>query len=377
MKCESGRHGRTRLLLVIVGFGFRWRDIPDRLQQTPMVEPVYPGQRGQLQCLKALPGLSVDELSFVEAVDRLGKGVIVAVANASHRRLDASLSQPLGVADRYILRTQVGMMDQRSVIASCVQGLFQRIQDEVSARRTRHLPADDAPGVDIDDEGHVGNALPGGYVREVRYPQLVGPIGAKLPIHQILRTRRCRVACGQADLAVFSQGLAPVGQLARVKALAAQLGAFLTMGPVAAMLVFVFFIFNQKCLLEPIGNISQAKDQANYYQQQASLAMAAYSHFKAFGSPGRITFCVFHFCANSSHFYASELVARGAQTRISPGLPAAGFAVLSVETGFSLLQQSQPDHSEFPPRTCRTEDRPLLLPARHLAQGLCNEPSCT
>src|SRR5690625_2350527 len=118
MKCESGRHGRTRLLLVIVGFGFRWRDIPDRLQQTPMVEPVYPGQRGQLQCLKALPGLSVDELSFVEAVDRLGKGVIVAVANASHRRLDASLSQPLGVADRYILRTQVGMMDQRSVIRS-------------------------------------------------------------------------------------------------------------------------------------------------------------------------------------------------------------------------------------------------------------------
>ena len=46
---------------------------------------------------------SMDDLGLVEAVDRLGESVVVAVADAANRRLDARLRQPLGVLDRDVL----------------------------------------------------------------------------------------------------------------------------------------------------------------------------------------------------------------------------------------------------------------------------------
>jgi len=40
----------------------------------------------------------MDHLSFVETVDRLGESIVIAIANSADRRLDASLSQALGVS---------------------------------------------------------------------------------------------------------------------------------------------------------------------------------------------------------------------------------------------------------------------------------------
>lgn len=57
---------------------------------------------GRFQGLPGLPGLpgrpAVDQLGLVQAVDRLGQGVVVAVVTAAHRRFYAGLGQPLGVA---------------------------------------------------------------------------------------------------------------------------------------------------------------------------------------------------------------------------------------------------------------------------------------
>ncbi len=41
----------------------------------------------------------MDDLGLVEAVDRLGESVVVAVADAADGGLDAGLGQALGVAD--------------------------------------------------------------------------------------------------------------------------------------------------------------------------------------------------------------------------------------------------------------------------------------
>ena len=49
----------------------------------------------------------MDYFGLVEAVDRLGEGVVVAVADAAHGRLNACLGQTLGVADADVLRTPV------------------------------------------------------------------------------------------------------------------------------------------------------------------------------------------------------------------------------------------------------------------------------
>ncbi len=72
--------------------------------QTTMVEPVDPFERCVLDGFEAAPGSApVDHLGFVEAVDRLGQSVVVAVADTADRRLDAGLGEALGVFDRHVL----------------------------------------------------------------------------------------------------------------------------------------------------------------------------------------------------------------------------------------------------------------------------------
>jgi len=55
-----------------------------------------------------------------------------------------------------------------------VQRLFQCIEHEVSSHRDADSTANDAPGEDVDDEGHVDETLPGRDVREIADQQLVG-----------------------------------------------------------------------------------------------------------------------------------------------------------------------------------------------------------
>jgi hypothetical protein len=45
----------------------------------------------------------MDDLGLVETVDRLGESIVITVADAAHRRLDARLHQPLGILDRDVL----------------------------------------------------------------------------------------------------------------------------------------------------------------------------------------------------------------------------------------------------------------------------------
>jgi hypothetical protein len=45
----------------------------------------------------------MDDFGLVEAVDRFGEGVVVAVADAADRGLDAGLGQAFGVFDRDVL----------------------------------------------------------------------------------------------------------------------------------------------------------------------------------------------------------------------------------------------------------------------------------
>ena len=92
------------------------------------------------------------------------------------------------------------MMDQGAAggATTGVQRLFQCNQDKVRVRGGRHLPADDAPGKHVDDEGDVGKALPGRDVGEVRDPQLIGAISPELPVDAIKRAWRLGVHDGGA-----------------------------------------------------------------------------------------------------------------------------------------------------------------------------------
>jgi hypothetical protein len=105
----------------------------------------------------------MDDLGFVEAVDRLGQSVVIAVADAADGRLDAGFRQALGVTDETILLNRVGWWMRLAAMRgpTLVQCLLQRIQHEAGMRGPAHSPAHDAAGIRVDDEGHIDEARPG------------------------------------------------------------------------------------------------------------------------------------------------------------------------------------------------------------------------
>lgn len=129
----------TSVLPVVQRFELCWRDVANRTHQTFKVESVYPLQRSQLELLNASPGSEVvNEFSLVQSVDALGQGVVVGIADTSHRRIDPRFLQPLRVGYRDVLggfnrSSQHGLCkssvrDRRrlrpasSIRASCVDG---------------------------------------------------------------------------------------------------------------------------------------------------------------------------------------------------------------------------------------------------------------
>jgi hypothetical protein len=67
------------------------------LVETSVIEPVDPFQGGDLDVVDGAPRPSAfDQFGLVEAVDRLGQGVGVAVTGGSDRGVDPRLGEPFG-----------------------------------------------------------------------------------------------------------------------------------------------------------------------------------------------------------------------------------------------------------------------------------------
>jgi len=66
-------------MVLLFEFG-RW-DVADRLEQAPVVEPVDPFERRELDVIEVLPrSLLADQFGLEEADHRLGQGVVIRVA---------------------------------------------------------------------------------------------------------------------------------------------------------------------------------------------------------------------------------------------------------------------------------------------------------
>jgi len=83
-----------------------------RLKEPAVVEPVDPFEGGVFDRLETAPWPTrMDHLGLVEAVDRLGEGVVVRGANAADRGNHSGVGETLGGADRQILTAPVAVMD--------------------------------------------------------------------------------------------------------------------------------------------------------------------------------------------------------------------------------------------------------------------------
>src|ERR1700677_4393808 len=120
------RHGRLFQHGVVALLGFGRRYVADGLQEPPVVEPVDPFQRRELDGLEAAPwSAPMDHLGLVETVDGFGESVVIGISDAADRRLDASFSQAFGVFDRDVLAPPIAMMHEPAAMdrSSIVQGL--------------------------------------------------------------------------------------------------------------------------------------------------------------------------------------------------------------------------------------------------------------
>ena len=89
---NSRGDGVTLGLGIVARFGFGGRDISDRLEEAPMVEPVDPFEGGELDRLEAAPrSTPMNEFGLVEAIDGLAECIVVGVADAADRRDEARL----------------------------------------------------------------------------------------------------------------------------------------------------------------------------------------------------------------------------------------------------------------------------------------------
>jgi hypothetical protein len=101
---ESRGHGWIDQHGEVAFLCFGRRDEADGLQEPAIIEPVHPLERRELDGLEVAPRpATMNNLAFVEAVDRFGQRVVVGVADASNRGLDPGLGEALGVLDRDIL----------------------------------------------------------------------------------------------------------------------------------------------------------------------------------------------------------------------------------------------------------------------------------
>lgn len=72
----------------------RRRHVPDRFEQSAMIEPIDPFERCVFDRVDVPPGAAlVDHFGLVEADDGFGQRVVVGITDASDRRFDANFGK--------------------------------------------------------------------------------------------------------------------------------------------------------------------------------------------------------------------------------------------------------------------------------------------
>lgn len=176
------------------------------------------------------PRAPVEELALERPEEALDDGVVEAVAAVAHAACDSVRAERASVVVARVLRPAVGVGDEARLGQSLPHRHRQRGQDEVRAHVVLHRPADDAPRVEVDDDGEVEPPLPRAHVRDVGRPCAVRRVDDEVAVEHVRFGdhvyRRARAVPRAPSIRAREPSLAhqPRDALsARVKALLAQL----------------------------------------------------------------------------------------------------------------------------------------------------------
>lgn len=135
-----------------------------------------------------------DALGLEQALHGLHERVVIRIADAADRGLDALQSQMLGVANRCVLSSRVAVTDQSTgrdrvpfTIALPLRDP-QRSHHEIGAHARAGVPADNALGEHIHDERDIDQPGPGPHISEVGDPHTIWRCCAEITIQKVTGT---------------------------------------------------------------------------------------------------------------------------------------------------------------------------------------------
>lgn len=136
---QSSGHGFGIQCHVEVALDLCGWDVPDRLEQAPVVEPVDPSERRVFHGLEATPPTVVVNVLGLEQAVQCQSRHCHSCRRSADGWLDASSAKPLPVPDAQALETAVRMGDEPHAFhwPALMDGMLQRIPRALAARRHR------------------------------------------------------------------------------------------------------------------------------------------------------------------------------------------------------------------------------------------------
>lgn len=123
------------MITVVEGLVLRGRQVAAVLVQPAVVEPVDPFEGGDFDLVNGPRGaLGLDQFGLVEAVDRFGEGVVVAVAGGADRGIDTGVDESFGEGDGRVLRPAIVMMNQPGQVVDALARCRVQIACSIASR---------------------------------------------------------------------------------------------------------------------------------------------------------------------------------------------------------------------------------------------------
>ena len=104
----------------------------------------------------------MDDFGIEQTINRLGQSIVATVANAADRGLNACFGQSFRVFDRQMLGQIQLVVATPLDRAAFMDRLFEGVENEAGMGNGADPPADNAPGIGIDDDRNIEEPLPRG-----------------------------------------------------------------------------------------------------------------------------------------------------------------------------------------------------------------------
>ena len=138
-----------------------------------------------------------DQLCLDRLEEGLDSGVVIAVALAAHRYPESVLAQKLLIIVRTVLAATVGVVNATLGRLPQRHSHLQRSDRQVVLHPVAHRPANDTPGMQIEDDRQVEPAFSGPHIADVTGPLLVRLICMEIPVQKVRRDVEAVIAVGR------------------------------------------------------------------------------------------------------------------------------------------------------------------------------------